>query len=39
LLEGSTVIKDIKQGEPITNDSVNLPENLINSLRKLQENS
>ena len=39
LLEGATVIKDLKKGEPITKDSVELPENLINSLRKLQEAS
>ena len=38
-LEGATVIKDLKKGEPITKDSVELPENLINSLRKLQEAS
>ena len=39
LLEGATVIKELKKGEPITKDSVELPENLINSLRKLQEAS
>lgn len=39
LLEGATVIKELKKGEPITKDSVELPENLINSLRKLQESS
>ena len=39
LLEGSTVVKEIKKGDPITKDSVDLPENLINSLRKLQEAS
>ena len=32
-------IKELKKGEPITKDSVELPENLINSLRKLQEAS
>ena len=30
---------ELKKGEPITKDSVELPENLINSLRKLQEAS
>ena len=39
LLEGAEIIKDIKQGDPITFDDVNLPENLINDLRKLQDNS
>ena len=39
LLEGAVVVKDVKQGEPISYDSVELPENLINNLRKLQEDS
>ena len=39
LLEGAVVAKDIKQGDPISYDSVELPENLINNLRKLQEDS
>ena len=39
LLEGAVVAKDIKQGEPISYDSVELRENLINNLRKLQEDS
>ena len=39
LLEGAEVVNDIKQGDPITFDDVNLPENLINNLRKLQDNS
>jgi predicted homoserine dehydrogenase-like protein len=39
LLEGAEIINDIKQGDPITFDDVNLPENLINNLRKLQDNS
>jgi len=38
-LEGAVVVKDVKQGEPISYDSVELPENLINNLRKLQEDS
>ena len=39
LLEGAVIAEDIKQGEPISFDSVELPENLINNLRKLQEDS
>ena len=39
LLEGAVVVKDVKQGDPISYDSVELPENLINNLRKLQEDS
>ena len=39
LLEGAVITEDIKQGEPISFDSVELPENLINNLRKLQEDS
>ena len=39
LLEGAEIINDIKQGDPITFDDVNLPENLINNLRKSQDNS
>ena len=39
LLEGAVVAKDVKQGDPISYDSVELPENLINNLRKLQEDS
>ena len=39
LLEGAVITKDIKQGDPISYDSVELPENLINNLRKLQEDS
>ena len=39
LLEGAEVVNDIKQGDPITFNDVNLPENLINNLRKLQDNS
>ena len=35
----SVVAKDVKQGDPISYDSVELPENLINNLRKLQEDS
>ena len=30
---------NIRSGDPITFDDVNLPENLINDLRKLQDNS
>jgi predicted homoserine dehydrogenase-like protein len=39
LLEGSIVTQDIKLGDAISYDSVELPENLINNLRKLQEDS
>ena len=38
LLEGAVVTKDIKKGEPIAKTAVQLPDNLINSLRKLQGN-
>ena len=38
LLEGAVVIKNIKKGEPISKTAVQLPDNLINSLRKLQGN-
>ena len=37
LLEGGTVSKLIKAGDPISLESVELPENLINELRKKQE--
>ena len=39
LLEGATVINEVSQGEPVTYDSIELPENLINNLRKLQEDT
>ena len=39
LLEGAVVAKDVKQGDPISYDSVELPENLINKFRKLQVDS
>ena len=38
LLEGAVVTKNIKKGEPISKTAVQLPDNLINSLRKLQGN-
>ena len=38
LLEGAIVTKNIKKGEPIAKTAVQLPDNLINSLRKLQGN-
>ena len=38
LLEGAIVTKKIKKGEPIAKTAVQLPDNLINSLRKLQGN-
>jgi predicted homoserine dehydrogenase-like protein len=38
LLEGATVTKNIKKGEPIAKTAVQLPDNLINSLRNLQGN-
>ena len=38
LLEGGTVTKLIKAGDPISLESVELPENLINELRKKQKN-
>jgi len=38
LIEGATVIGDIKQGEPIPRDSIELPDNLINNLRNKQNN-
>ncbi len=38
LLEGAVVTKNIKKGEPIAKTAVQLPDNLINSLRKLQGN-
>ena len=38
LLEGGTVSKLIKAGDPISLESVELPENLINELRKKQKN-
>ena len=37
LLEGGTVTKLIKAGDPISLESVELPENLINELRKKQK--
>ena len=37
LLEGGTVSKLIKAGDPISIESVELPENLINELRKKQK--
>ena len=39
LLEGATVINEVSQGETVTYDSIELPENLINNLRKLQEDT
>jgi len=38
LLEGAIVTQEIKKGEPISKNSVQLPDNLINNLRKLQGN-
>ena len=38
LIEGATVVGEIKQGEPIPRDSIELPDNLINKLRIQQNN-
>ena len=38
LIEGATVVGDIKQGEPIPRESIELPDNLINNLRNKQNN-
>ena len=38
LLEGGKVAKSIKQGDPISLDSIELPDNLINELRRKQKN-
>ncbi len=38
LIEGATVTSEIKQGEPIPKDSIELPDNLINKLRSKQNN-
>lgn len=38
LLEGAEVLEDIKAGDPISKSAVQLPDNLINSLRTLQGN-
>ncbi len=38
LLEGGKVTKSIKQGDPISLDSIELPDNLINELRRKQKN-
>ena len=38
LLEGGEITKPIKEGDPISIDSIELPDNLINDLRKKQKN-
>ena len=38
LLAGGKVAKSIKQGDPISLDSIELPDNLINELRRKQKN-
>ena len=38
LIEGASVTSEIKQGEPIPKDSIELPDNLINKLRSKQNN-
>ena len=38
LLEGAEVLEDIKAGDPISKSAVQLPDNLINTLRTLQGN-
>jgi len=38
LIEGATVVDEVKQGEPIPRASLELPDNLINNLRNKQNN-
>ena len=38
LLEGAEVLEDLKAGDPISKSAVQLPDNLINNLRRLQGN-